>query len=276
MSLTESVTSPRSSTGTPTNPAAPTRASIESLLAEACGATPVRRRELQDAAVARSLGLARALARRYQGRGEPLDDLVQVAYTGLVLAVQRYEPDNGARFSTFATPTILGELRRYFRDQAWTIRPPRRLQEDVPRVRKAAAELEQEHGSTPSADQIAEHLEMTVEAVREAQQAGARYRLVSLEAATENGTPSATSLVGDPRTGDIEQLTVGMSVRAMIETLSADEQELLRLRFYENLTQQQIADRIGVSQMQVSRLLRKILDRLRTVADDDLSGRRSA
>ncbi|WP_158716452.1 sigma-70 family RNA polymerase sigma factor [Blastococcus sp. Marseille-P5729] len=275
MSLTHRVTSPHPSTELPADsPSA--RSSIESLLAEACGATPVRRRRLQEAAVAQSLGLARALARRYQGRGEPLDDLVQVAYTGLVLAVQRYEPDNGARFSTFATPTILGELRRYFRDQAWTIRPPRRLQEDVPRVRKAAADLEQEHGSTPSAEQIAEHLEMTVEAVREAQQAGARYRLVSLEAATENGTPSAVSLVGDPRTGDIDQLTVGMSVRAMIQTLSDDEQELLRLRFYENLTQQQIADRIGVSQMQVSRLLRKSLDRLRTVADDDLAERRSA
>lgn len=250
--------------------------SVETLLAEAAAAPPRRRQQLHDAAVSRSLGLARALANRYRERGEPLDDLMQVAYTGLILAVRRFQLENGARFSTFATPTILGELRRYFRDQTWAIRPPRRLQEDLPRVRQATADLEQELGSRPTPDQVAERLGTSTDAVLEAQQAGSRYRLTSLEAATEDGAPANVSPIIDEQPTDIDELTTRLAVRSLLETIDEKEQRIIRLRFFENLTQQQIAERIGVSQMQVSRLLTRILGQLRSVAEKELGGRRSA
>lgn len=244
--------------------------SVDELLTEAAVAPPVRRKALQDVAVSRSLGLARALANRYRERGEPLDDLMQVAYTGLILAVRRFQPDNGARFSTFATPTILGELRRYFRDQTWAIRPPRRLQEDLPRVRQAVSDLEQANGTRPSTREIAKDLGISEDAVREAQQASSHYRLGSLDAAVESGVPHHVAPVddqGDP--SDVETLTTRMAVRSMLETLDEKSQRIVRLRFFDNLTQQQIAERIGVSQMQVSRLLKRILVQLREAADGE-------
>lgn len=247
--------------------------SVEDLLARAADAAPRHRRQLEDVAVSRSLGLARALAHRYRERGEPLDDLIQVAYTGLVLAVRRFKPDQGARFSTFATPTILGELRRYFRDQTWAIRPPRRLQEDLPRIRQAVADLEQENGHRPTTEQIAAHLDLSPAEVGEALQAGDRYRLASLEAATEDGVPQSVGPIEDDVPSDIETSTVRLAVRTLLQTLTDQEQEIIRLRFFEGCTQQQIADRIGVSQMQVSRLLTRILVRLRDIAGDDMGPR---
>lgn len=251
--------------------------SVETILAEAAHAQPSRRSRLEAAAVAQSLGLARGLAYRYRERGEPVEDLIQVAYLGLVLAVRRFSPDKGARFSTFATPTILGELRRYFRDQTWAIRPPRRLQEEIPQVRQATSDLEQELGRKPTAAMIADQLGMTAEQVREAQLAGASYRLSSLEGVTPDGSPpSAARPIAGEQVCEIDELTTRMAVATLLSTLPERDAEIIRMRFYDRLSQQQIADRIGVSQMQVSRLLARILRQLRENVDDDLLDARAS
>lgn len=241
---------------------------VEELLVEAVSAGPARRARIHSEVVARTLDLARVLALRYRDRGEPLDDLIQVANTGLVLAVQRYRPAVGARFASFATPTILGELRRYFRDQCWAIRPPRRVQETLPRIRAAAAELQQRTAQPPTLAEVAAHLSLSESEVVAIEHASRHYNLASLDGhLTADGEPTVPQIAAPGN--DIDEAITKMAVESILADLSERDREIVQLRYFDNLTQQQIADRIGVSQMQVSRLLKGILRRLRESAADD-------
>ncbi len=209
--------------------------------------------------------LARRLARRYMRSSESFEDLLQVASVGLLHAVDRYDVDRGRRFVTFAVPTILGELRRYFRDSGWTLHVPRAAKERALVVRDAIAALSALHGRSPTASQLAEYLEMDLELVLDAMAAMEAYEPCSLEAPcpSEDGTRrSYTDTLGaeDERYELIEYDTVLCTGLAQLEPR---DRLILRMRFVEELTQSQIADRMGISQMQVSRLLRRSLDQLR-------------
>jgi RNA polymerase sigma-B factor len=228
--------------------------------------------------VERFLPLARRLAGRYRRADEPFDDLLQVACLGLVKAIDRYDLDRETAFSSFAVPTIVGELKRHFRDRTWSVRVPRDLQELVLRVERAAAQLGARLGRQPSVVELAEAVGATDEEVLEALQAAQAQRAASLQA------PRGTDGEDDPETlGDglgVDEDGFGRAEqRAMLASLmpsiSAREREVLRLRFEDDLTQEEIGRRIGVSQMQVSRIIRGALERLRA-ASDRRPGRASA
>jgi RNA polymerase sigma-B factor len=213
--------------------------------------------------------LARSLARRYQRSSEPLEDLVQVAALGLLKAIDRFDPERGTSFASFAVPTILGELRRYFRDCCWAVHVPRGAQEHALQVEAAQRELSREQRRAPTVGEIAQYLELDTEQVLDGMQAGDAYGAVSLDAprsadAGEDGETYADSL------GDFDKQYAVVEYRATITGalvhLTAKEREVLQLRFTEELTQSEIAERIGVSQMQVSRLLRRALEQLRILA----------
>jgi len=222
----------------------------------------------REALVQRFLPLARQLARRYQRAEEPLEDLVQVASLGLIKAIDRFDTDRDIAFSSYAVPTILGELKRHFRDRTWAVRVPRDLQELSLKVDRAIGEMSRESHRQPSVDDLAERLGVSEEEVLEAMQASSAYRATSFDAPRSNDDEAGDSLgdaFGDEETG------FGLAEdRATLERLMAAitprEREVLRLRFVEDLTQAEIGARIGVSQMQVSRLIRQSLARLRTAA----------
>jgi RNA polymerase sigma-B factor len=222
------------------------------------------------ALVERFLPMAKMLARRYNGGGEPLDDLVQVASLGLLKAIDRFDPERGIAFSTFAVPTILGELKRHFRDKGWSLRVPRDLQELVMRVARVSELLVHELGRAPTPSEIADRLQVSVEQVVEAHQAAAAYRADSLDRVgsddDEDGRHPADSLGGeDP---GYRQAEHSATLGPLLSVLSNRERELLRLRFAEDLTQSEIGDRVGLSQMHVSRLLRRAVAQLREAAAD--------
>ena len=216
----------------------------------------------------RFLPLARRLARRYHGSGEPFDDLVQVASLGLVKAIDRFDPSRGTAFSTFAVPTIVGELKRHFRDHSWAAHVPRAMQEEALLVDRATDELQREVGRSPSVREISRHLEIGEERVLEAIEARAAGHPASLDehmSGSDGEDTRADRLGGDEEGYDL--IEYSSTLRPAWERLSARERELLELRLSESLTQTEIADRIGVSQMQVSRLLRRTLDHLREGMD---------
>jgi RNA polymerase sigma-B factor len=219
--------------------------------------------------VQRFLPLARQLARRYQRGGEPLDDLIQVASLGLLKAIDRFEPDRATAFSSFAVPTILGELKRHFRDRGWSVRVPRDLQEMAVRVDRVTEELGGELGRAPTPAEIADHIGATTEQVLEAREAAGAYRAVSLDRPRdddEEGDGMADSMgVEDPGFRLAEDAA---TVERLMAVLSDREREVLRLRFQEDLTQSEIGARVGVSQMHVSRLIRQAVARLRQSAED--------
>ena len=218
----------------------------------------------REALIAAHLPLARALARRYRRGSESLDDLVQVASVGLIKAVDRFDPDRGHSFSTFAQPTIVGELLRHFRDTGWGVHVARGTQELALKVRAAAEALEAETGRAPTPRQLAERTGADLEAVVEALGALANRAALSL------ATPAGRDDDGDATVGDTlgsdEAGYAQAEARALLgpalRHLPAREQRILKLRFVDDLTQSEIASRIGVSQMQISRLLRQSLDRL--------------
>jgi RNA polymerase sigma-B factor len=224
----------------------------------------------REALVERFLPLARQLARRYQRGGEPLDDLVQVASLGLLKAIDRFDPDRPTAFSSFAVPTILGELKRHFRDRGWSVRVPRDLQEMTVRVDRTAEELARELGRAPTPAEIAEHIGITTEQVLEAREAAGAYRAVSLDRPRDEDEDDASGAewmgVEDPGFGLAEDAA---TVERLMVVLSEREREVLRLRFGEDLTQSEIGMRIGVSQMHVSRLIRQAVGRLRAAAVDE-------
>ena len=215
----------------------------------------------------RYLPLARSLAWRYRNRGEPLEDLVQVAMVGLVKAINRWDPGRGLEFSSFAVPTIVGELRRHFRDRAWTIRPPRRTQELFLLVARARRELWAELGRAPRLDEIAQFLDRRYEDVLDAVDAISAHTPRSLQA----GFPEAsdTAPLDEPAEPDAGYARAEDRVLldGLLRGISRRSREVLRLRFHEDLKQREIAERIGCSQMHVSRILSDALETLRELAE---------
>lgn len=223
------------------------------------------REELVD----RFLPLARNLARRYAGAREPFDDLLQVASLGLVKAVDRFDIDRGAAFSSFAVPTILGELKRYFRDLGWSVHVPRGAQEQALKVQEAQERLTTRTGRPPTVNELAEFMELSVEDVLDALETSAAHHSASLDAPREDGDDESGTLVDvfgeEDRRFELVEETVTISDAA--QQLSARERRVLALRFVHDMTQTQIAQEIGVSQMQVSRILRRALGRLRELTE---------
>ena len=209
------------------------------------------------------------MARRYRRSEEPLDDLMQVATLGLIKAIDRFDPDRQTAFSSYAVPTMLGELKRHFRDNGWAVHVPRGMQERVMQVDGATKDLSRTLGRSPSVGELSESLGMEPELVLEAMQAATAYDAVSLEAFRfgddGDGETYAESIgMEDER---FELVEYGATIAPTLEALPPRDRIVLHLRFVEDLTQAEIADRVGVSQMHVSRLIRRALERLRTVAD---------
>ncbi len=222
--------------------------------------------ELRDQLVTEHLGLAHQLARRFANRGESYDDLVQVASVALIKSVDRFDPDRGVEFSTFATRTIIGELKRHFRDKGWAVRAPRRIQELYLELGHAVGALSQELGRSPTVAELAATTGASEEAVLEALEAGQGYRTSSIDVTHPQHDAMAARLgVEDARLSSVDDRSV---LAPALAKLPAREQVILRLRFVDGLTQSEIAKRIGVSQMHVSRLLATSLARLREAFDD--------
>jgi len=219
----------------------------------------------RDELISTNLGLAHQLARRFANRGEPHDDLVQVASLALVKAVDRFDPDHGATFSSFAVTSIVGELKRHFRDKGWAVRAPRRIQELYLELGHHIDQLSQELGRAPTVAELAAASSTTEDAVLEALEAGRSYRTASLDAPDRDEQTLAESLgTDDPQFNHIEDRSV---LAVALQRLSPRDQRILQLRFVDGLTQSEIAARLGVSQMQISRLLASSLQILRTSFD---------
>lgn len=219
----------------------------------------------------RFLPLARMLASRYNGRGEPFDDLVQVASLALVKAIDRFDPARGNAFTSFAVPTILGELKRHFRDTGWSAHVPRATQELALRVQNAQERISAETGCSPTVHDLAEYLELTIEEVVDALEAANAHRAASLEIqvdSEDDGTRTLADTLGHEDAG-FELVEGTQTIARAASELSEVERQVLALRFFENLTQTEIAKRVGVSQMQVSRLLRRALEQLATLTDPE-------
>jgi RNA polymerase sigma-B factor len=220
-------------------------------------------RDLRNELVEEHMRLAEFLARRFAHRGESPDDLRQVALVGLLKAVERFEPDRGLQFSSFATPTITGELKRHFRDRGWAVRVPRRIQELHLELDRTVNDLSQELGRPPTPAEIGQRAGVLEEDVLESMEAGSLYRLASIDAGRtddESGSSPAQRLGGL----DEEMVAVDdrVAVSEMLAVLPEREQNIVYLRFFEGLTQSEIADRVGISQMHVSRLLARSLEAL--------------
>jgi len=219
----------------------------------------------RDKIVERCLPLADHIARRFEGRGEPRDDLVQVARVGLVNAVARFDVDAGSDFVSFAVPTIMGEVRRHFRDNSWSVKVPRRLKELHLRLGAATADLSQRLGRAPTASELADELDMDRTEVIEGLVAGSSYNTLSIDSGGSSGDDDARAIadtLGDVDAG-LERIENREALRPLLDGLPERERTVLVLRFFESMTQTQIAERVGISQMHVSRLLAKSLARLR-------------
>ena len=224
-------------------------------------ADPTRPR-VRDRLVEMHLPLVEYLARRFAGRGEPLDDLIQVGTIGLIKAVDRFDTDRGVEFSTYATPTVVGEIKRHFRDKGWTVRVPRRLQELRASLSSATSDLTQTLGRSPTVAELAEHLKIGEEEVLEGLESANAYTAVSIEASDgEGGMSVADTLGGDDLS--LEGVEYRESIKPLLDSLPPRERRILMLRFFGNLTQSQIAAELGISQMHVSRLLARTLAQLR-------------
>ena len=225
-----------------------------------------------DRLVAEHMPLARRIAARYSGRGEPLEDLTQVAMLGLVKAAERYDPDRGTDFPRYAVPTILGELRRHFRDSCWAVRVPRCLQELSLRAKDAAERLTGELGRSPTTAEIAEHLDVSEDEVLEALDASSAYSTLSLDAPAVKGQPSGPTVAERFSDDDdaLDTVEAQQAVRSVIAQLPERERRMLTLRYFGERTQREIADELSISQMHVSRLLTRTLTRLRAHLVDDV------
>ena len=228
------------------------------------GASAASREAARDALVRLHLPLVEHCARRFRNRGEPFEDLVQVGTIGLIKSVDRFDTGRGVEFSTYATPTIIGEIKRYFRDKGWAIRVPRRLQELRMQIGTATAELTQSLGRSPTAAELAGHIGCTVEEIVEGIESSNAYSTLSLDASddSDDGAASMLDALGEVDAG-LEHVEVRESIKPLLDQLGAREKKILLLRFFKNMTQSQIAEEIGVSQMHVSRLLNRTLEQLR-------------
>ncbi|HEY4809796.1 MAG TPA: SigB/SigF/SigG family RNA polymerase sigma factor [Solirubrobacteraceae bacterium] len=221
----------------------------------------------RDVLVHRFMPLARSLARRYGRSSEPFEDLLQVASLGLLKALDRYDADRGHSFASFAVPTILGEMRRYFRDSGWAVHVPRGAQERALKVRDAQERLANERGRAPTVNQLAEYLEFDAEDVIDALQALQSYETLSLDAPRPGADGDLISY-GDAMGADDERfelVELDATLTAVLRHIPQRERLILQMRFVDDLTQTEIAERVGISQMQVSRLLRRSLEQLRTL-----------
>ena len=226
----------------------------------------------REALVDQYMPLARSLARRYDRSSEPYEDLLQVAALGLLKALDRFDPSRGPSFASFAIPTILGEMRRYFRDSGWSLHVPRGDKERALKVRDAQESFANTHGHAPTVSQLAQFLELDEEQVIDALLAIQAYEALSLDAPRPGAEDDAITY-GDAVGEDdqrYELVELDVTVVAVLDQIPLRERQILRMRFIEGLTQTQIAEQVGVSQMQVSRLLRRSLDQLRalTAADE--------
>jgi RNA polymerase sigma-B factor len=225
---------------------------------------PVLRDELVNA----HIGLAEYLARRFTNRGEPLDDLTQVASLGLLKAIDRFDPERGLEFSTYATPTIVGELKRHFRDKGWAVRVPRRVQELHLRLGSVVSTLSQEFGRSPTIGEIARAASASEEEVLEAIEAGHAYRFTSLDAPASSEDESTLAAQLGENDSALVDSENRVTLSPLLQKFPPREQLILHLRFFDGLTQSEIAARLGISQMHVSRLLARSLSQLRTMAED--------
>jgi RNA polymerase sigma-B factor len=226
----------------------------------------------REALVRQYMPLTRGLARRYGRSSEPFEDLLQVASLGLLKALDRYDADRGHPFASFAVPTILGEMRRYFRDSGWAIHVPRGAQERALKVRDAQERLSNERGHAPTVNQLAQFLEIDSEDVIDALQAIQAYDTLSLDAPRPRADGGEAVAYGDTVGEDDERyelVELDATLTAVLGHIPPRERLILRMRFVEDLTQTEIAERVGISQMQVSRLLRRSLEQLRTLTHAD-------
>ncbi|HLH14386.1 MAG TPA: SigB/SigF/SigG family RNA polymerase sigma factor [Solirubrobacteraceae bacterium] len=224
----------------------------------------------REALVRQYMPLARGLARRYGRSSEPFEDLLQVASLGLLKALDRYDAERGHPFASFAVPTILGEMRRYFRDSGWAVHVPRGAQERALKVRDAQERLANEFGRAPTVMQLAQYLELDVEDVVDALQAIQAYETLSLDAPRPRADGEVVAY-GDTVGEDddrYELVELDATVGSVLGHIPPRERAILRMRFVEDLTQTEIAERVGISQMQVSRLLRRSLEQLRTLTHE--------
>jgi RNA polymerase sigma-B factor len=224
----------------------------------------------REALVERFMPLARSLARRYDRSSEPFEDLLQVAALGLLKAMDRFDPSRGPAFASFAIPTILGEMRRYFRDSGWSLHVPRGDKERALKVRDAQEAFANEHGHAPTVSQLAQYLELEDEQVIDALLAIQAYESLSLDAPRPGADDDAITY-GDSVGEDdarYELIELDATVVAVLDQIPARERQILRMRFVDGLTQTQIAAQVGVSQMQVSRLLRRSLEQLRALTQE--------
>jgi RNA polymerase sigma-B factor len=219
-------------------------------------------RTLTDQLIETNAGVARSMAGRYRNRGIDLDDLEQVALLGLTKAAQRFDPAAGHDFLSYAVPTIRGELRRHFRDAGWMVRPPRRVQDLQARIARAQDELEPKLGRSPRPSEVASHLGVELDDVVEALAADGCFTPTSLDGPVGDGASSLGDLLGDEDRA-IESAEARVVLGPALRTLSPRDQRILQLRFVEERTQQEIAESIGLTQAQVSRVLTRILDELR-------------
>ena len=219
--------------------------------------------EAREQLIESHLNLVRFLASKFKNRGEPLEDLVQVGSLGLIKAIDRFDPDRGLEFTTFATPTIMGEIKRHFRDKGWSVRVPRRLQELSARVNQVTDDLTSELNRTPTVDEIAERLDTSVDEVLEAMESSSAYSSVPLEGGTTEDE-DAPGIIDRFATEDADLISSDdrIVIEETLASFSPREQDAIRMRFVEGLTQVEIAEKLGISQVQVSRLLRRALKRV--------------
>lgn len=217
------------------------------------------------------LNLVRFIANKFKNRGEPIDDLIQVGYLGLLKAIDRFDPSRGLEFTTFATPTIMGEIKRHFRDKGWSVRVPRRLQELSAKVNQATDTLTSQLQRSPTIAEIADYLDATVDEVLEAMESSSAYSSVSLEApsgADDDDTPSVINRYAT-EDSDLAFTDDRIIIEEALASFSPRERDVIEMRFLKGMTQIEIAEKLGISQVQVSRLLRRTLKKIQDKIDPE-------
>lgn len=227
--------------------------------------------EAREKLVMSHMNLVRFLANKFKNRGEPLDDLIQVGYLGLLKAIDRFDPSRGLEFTTYATPTIMGEIKRHFRDKGWSVRVPRRLQELSAKVNQATDVLTTELQRSPKIKEIAEYLDASVDEVLEAMESSSAYSSVPLEGTGNNDNDDAPSVLDRYATEDsaLNFTDDRLIIEEALKGFSPREREVIDLRFLQGMTQIEIAEQLGISQVQVSRLLRRTLKKIQDKIDPE-------
>lgn len=227
--------------------------------------------EAREKLVMSHLNLVRFIANKFKNRGEPIDDLIQVGYLGLLKAIDRFDPSRGLEFTTFATPTIMGEIKRHFRDKGWSVRVPRRLQELSAKVNQATDALTSQLQRSPTVAEIAEYLDATVDEVLEAMESSSAYSSVSLEAPSGTDDDDTPSVIDRYATEDSDLAFTEdrIIIEEALASFSPREREVIEMRFLKGMTQIEIAEKLGISQVQVSRLLRRTLKKIQDKIDPE-------